>query len=139
MTDLVTNTMTSRAVQLLTRVIGLGLASGAVTLIGQQTLGAEDMVHITDLAGEMATVVVGIIVAMWDLILHKRATGGVMKHPGLTLETVAHVKDIEERIHALNRENEALRDRFSMFKRKQNANAGEATDGPTSPRPMENQ
>lgn len=73
--------MQARLVQLFARYIGVGLLAVAAFLFGDQVAG-ENAEAIANFGNAIAAAIVGFLTLVADLLIHKLATGSVMKPAG---------------------------------------------------------
>lgn len=73
--------MQARLIQLFARYIGVGLFAVAAFLFGDQVAG-ENAETIANFGNAIAVAIVGFLTLISDLLIHKLATGGIMKPAG---------------------------------------------------------
>ena len=73
--------MQARLIQLFARYIGVGLLAVAAFLFGDQVAG-ENAETIANFGNAIAVAIVGFLTLISDLLIHKLATGGIMKPAG---------------------------------------------------------
>lgn len=73
--------MQARLIQLVARYLGAALMAIAAFLFGDQVAG-ENAETIANFGNAIAVAIVGFLALIADLLIHKLATGGVMKPAG---------------------------------------------------------